>query len=415
MADAETAMNHQATMTCVLRSTATGPGRRFRRALGADRAIPDVPARWRAVHRAEPKSSHPSDPPVASNGFHARMSPDGAQVAVFDEAALVEYEPDPARLPTRLIDLASGRQTAALEGFTDYAADVAFTPDGTHLASWHLNGVLIVWDVSGSEPRMIATFPTGTVGSGRIAFLPDGRTLIAETPGVPTWFHLTDTSSGAVTAIMGPTITSYAGFLDATRPGPAFDLQYSAMTVSPDGTTLATASFNGEVAVWRDSGRTAADDPCGGYPRIGRADIRQLAFVGGSDALWWYDRSDELTHVWDVATCTESGSLGVGGFLHRVPRVGAARMGRTTPTTTARASVSWTWVGRSPPSRSPCSMGGLRPVLRRSHTPRMVPRSLSGASSFRTGTTRSTSSLHPGRRLSASMMRGAGAHPIRAT
>ena len=147
---------------------------------------------------------------MASNGFHARMSPDGTRVAIFDEAGLVDYEPNPVGCRSASSTWRRAEQTAALEGFTDYAADVAFSPDGTRLASWHLNGVLIVWDVSGSEPRMIATFPTGTVGNGRIAFLPDGRTLIAETPGVPTWFHLTDTSSGAVTAIMGPTITSYA-------------------------------------------------------------------------------------------------------------------------------------------------------------------------------------------------------------
>ena len=179
-----------------------------------------------------------------------RLSPDGTTVALFEDPALLSNEVDPARLPIRLLDLATGQESATLDGFDDYAADVAFSPDGNQLASKHLNGQLLVWDLAGAHDAPVTSIRTMSLGGGRISFLPDGQTVAMLVAGIPSWIELIDLEAGRVTSVAGPAPDTYAEFIDQTRAGPPFDLQIVAMEVSPDGTMIATSTFNDEVALW---------------------------------------------------------------------------------------------------------------------------------------------------------------------
>jgi WD40 repeat protein len=249
--------------------------------------------------------------PIESLQFGMRLSPDGTTAAVFELGPLHDYATDdPALLSLRLIDLASGQEVGSAQGSTDYVADAAFNPDGTKLASWHTNGDLVVWDLTGGQLQQADQFRMGTLGNVRVTFMPDGKTLMAMISSTPTWFRLVDTETGATTVFMGPPIASFGEFMER-NPGPPYDLQYAAMAVSPDGSTLASATFNGEVALW---------DIPGGEPRTlrppseqpGRLDVRQLTF-SSDESLLYFDDSDDSLHAWDLASETETGSLEVAG------------------------------------------------------------------------------------------------------
>jgi WD40 repeat protein len=241
-----------------------------------------------------------------------RLSPDGTTVALFEDATLLDYVVDPERLPIRLIDLATGHEAGALDGYGDYAADVAFSPDGTRLASRHANGELLLWDLSGATGELVGQFQTDILARGPIAFLPDGRTLAALNPSIPSWIQLIDTYTGARTRVIGPAPDTFAEFLEAQSPGPPLDFQIVAMEVSPDGTMIATSTLNDEVAIWSlESGEPRTLRPAS--ERIGGLSIRQLAFSSGSESLTWFDASDGRTHAWDLATGNEIGSLELGG------------------------------------------------------------------------------------------------------
>jgi WD40 repeat protein len=264
-----------------------------------------------AVTFAQSPSPAIREIPVDSQAFHLRLSPDGTTAALFDDPVLLDFEVDPARLPIRLVDLATGEETASLDGFGDYATDVAFSPDGARMASKHLNGELLIWDLAGTADAPTTSIRTTSLGTGRIAFLPDGETVVLLVAGTPSWIELIDVESGAVTKVMGPAPDTYQALLDATRPGPPFDLQFVAMAVSPDGTSVATASFSEEIALWSIAdGQSRTIRPPSEQP--GRLGIRQLEFTPGGESLLYFDQSDGRTHAWDLADGTES-SLETGG------------------------------------------------------------------------------------------------------
>jgi hypothetical protein len=249
--------------------------------------------------------------PIPGGPSHMRLSPDGTTVAVYEDPVLLAYQVDPDRLPIRLIDLASGQPTRELAAFDDYAADVAFSPDGSQLVSKHLNGELLVWDLVGPTDEPVTSIQTPSLGVGRIAFLPDGETLALLMAGTPSWIELIDLDAGSVTSVFGPAPETYAGLLEQTRPGPAYDLQLATMDVSPDGLHIATSTPNDEVAVWSiDSGEPQTLRPPSERP--GGINIRQLLF-SGNDSLMYFDQSDGRTYAWDVTAGTEAGSLGLGG------------------------------------------------------------------------------------------------------
>ena len=167
--------------------------------------------------------------PVTAMLYGSVLSPDGQRVAIYENGALHNDAIELPYLPIRLIDLATGAETLLI-GSTDYATDVAFTPDGTKLASYHGNGYIFLWDVaSGTEIKRIPAMPGG---SGAIDFLPDGKTLAVI---AYTQLLLWDTESGSYHGCPDRRDSTLGQYRERMSSGAAESL--TGLAVSPTGAT----------------------------------------------------------------------------------------------------------------------------------------------------------------------------------
>ncbi|MGH3721840.1 MAG: pentapeptide repeat-containing protein, partial [Pseudonocardiaceae bacterium] len=94
----------------------------------------------------------------------------------------VAFSPDGTRLATtsadqtaRLWDSTTGEPLLTLTGHTDGVWGVAFSPDGTRLATTSFDGTARLWDSTTGEPLLTLTGHTGGVRG--VAFSPDGTRL----------------------------------------------------------------------------------------------------------------------------------------------------------------------------------------------------------------------------------------------
>lgn len=260
--------------------------------------------------------------------YDIKLAPDGRTAAIYIgptsqsllNLPLVEYRVDENLLPIRLIDLATGSEIVRLSGPTDYITDVAFTPDGTRLASYHRNGDIYLWDLASGESIQRLT---GLMGSARLAFLPDGQTLVAYMDiSLVGHFLLWDMDSQHMTRIWRAPYRSL-GDLQLTQVPANLDYRYPVFAVSPDGALLATATANGEVVVWDTTTlqQTVVQPKAA---REGRFNVRSVVFTGSSQTLVYFDSLSEQTHFWDVAAQSEAAAIASGS-----PFFGVAPSGDT--------------------------------------------------------------------------------------
>lgn len=252
--------------------------------------------------------------------YDMKVSPDGRIAAVYVgqwaanllNISYTEYVPNPMLLPIRLIDLTTGDDLGWLFGATDYATDVAFTPDGKQLASSHRNGDIILWDVSTKKQVKRLTSILG--GAGKLKFLPDGKTLLDKIQvGQTGDFLWWDIETGAITKIWHTPYTSY-GQVKSTPPD-SMAANY-VFDVSPDGKLLATASYTGEVALWDMATfqqtvlKKAPEDSAERLKTL--LGIPSMTFNADGTLLVYFDLIQGQTHFWDVASHTETKTLSVG-------------------------------------------------------------------------------------------------------
>jgi WD40 repeat protein len=214
--------------------------------------------RWDvATGQAHPPKGVTKGGPV----YHFALSPDGRTLAVAHDPAgsvrlwdaatgreqgvlgehgpdvrAVAFSPDGTLLASggwggdlRLWDLAAGRERQALRGHTRSLLSVAFSPDGRALASADDGGVVKLWDPATGEERVRTTGAAGNILG--VAFSPDGQTL-AWACGDHT-VRLGDVATGQE----GPPLRGHRFFV-------------SAVAFSPDGRMLASASYDGTVRLW---------------------------------------------------------------------------------------------------------------------------------------------------------------------
>jgi WD40 repeat protein len=194
-------------------------------------------------------------------------------------------------------------------------AAVAFSPDGKLLAAG-VYGRVTVWDLTTGKPAKVLTNVLGAVND--LKFSPDGKTL-AVAGGQPSArgdLRLFDTKEWRLTASLG-------GHLDTV----------SCVSWSPDGTKLASASFDKTVRLWDVKAAKVL------HTFTGHSDfVYAIAFSPKGD---WYATAskDKTGRVVDAATGTSK--LTFSGTDQEVVAVAVRPDGLQVATGGADAQVTW--------------------------------------------------------------------------
>jgi serine/threonine protein kinase/WD40 repeat protein len=243
------------------------------------------------------------------------FSPDGTRLAVS-----VRTEANRMATPTgriTILDAATGREVALLEGADALASALAFSPDGTRLAAavraWSrvggwLDAVLRVWDAGTGKKLHEIHRPRVMVES--LAFHPDSaRLATSEFPVhaqdaamIHTWDMSIGTEICAVPGLPGPTVFSRNGRRLATwgwgeaavrigdgvrgevvqtvkgHPDPIV-----AAAFSKDGRRLITVGSAGRVRVWDTAPQAYMPQPDAWFPRLVHSPdlTRMAAYASG--------------------------------------------------------------------------------------------------------------------------------------
>lgn len=239
--------------------------------------------------------------PVASPNYGIELSPDDHTLAIYENGIIQNNEIVPDLLPIRLIDLNTGEEIASLSGQTDYATDVAFSPDGQSLISFHQNGDLILWDVASGEQREI--FPTYNIGGGQVQYRADGHTVIAL---LQRMFIVLDTDTGYITQLLGVPIPDRQTFTDnyAAFPG-IMNLTFTSLAVSPDNEFFVTSTGNDAVILWEIATNNREIIKAANEEKPGLLSVSDIEFSADGNLIAYNDFVDGTIHIWDRTTLSE--------------------------------------------------------------------------------------------------------------
>lgn len=242
--------------------------------------------------------------PLEGIGLQMEVAPNGQVAAVFENYIILGNTVDPALLPIRLVDLATGEVLRYLAGQTDYTIDAAFSPDSSKLVSYHGNGYIFVWDVATGEMiRQISSF----MGSGRIEFLSDGHRIAVLHAGTLANILLWNIETGYIEAVFNQHLTLERVF----NAEGLFD-SYISLAVSPDNRSIITTTAYGriqliQIASGRDLTLHVTDSE---QPRF---NIRAVSFVPDSSGLIYHDSETNSLHIINAASGAELFTIPTSG------------------------------------------------------------------------------------------------------
>jgi WD40 repeat protein len=251
-----------------------------------------------------------------SPGLGMELSPDGRFLAIYENPVVRMNEPDSEYLPIRLIDVETGEEIGRLEGQTDYAGDVAFTPDSSQIATQHTNGEIYLWDVASQEP--IKRMTTWFLGTGRIKFLGDGKTLVYFVGGLRAGFLFIDLETGAIRRTVTHHFETFQDYMENYTTYPALgEITYSAFDVTVDGNWIVAATANDGIVMFdTTTGKETVLRP--GGERFAQFNIRNLWFTPDESQFGFFDMGTDQVRIWDVATGSEVSAVEVGDGIAAV-------------------------------------------------------------------------------------------------
>ena len=228
------------------------------------------------------------------------FSPDGTTLATGD-----------ANGTTCLWSAGTGRLMTVLHGGANAKVlAVAFSADGAMVAAGYGDGSTSLWNAATSQLIGTIQDPAGKAVNS-VAFSPSGATLATGDGNGSA--YLWNVSNGGQSITLARTLADPAG------------VGIWALAFSPDGQTLATGDYHGGLYLW--DAAAASGSPTDSFTVSGNQDVTAVAFsadgrtvaigdIGGTAYLW--NRADgthtampEPATIWAVAF-NRSGTLAIG-------------------------------------------------------------------------------------------------------